>query len=75
MTNIKQRKSTLLVGDYCTGKTQLLYGIKRQISGAVIVQGKEGMSAVELRRAIEVKTKVVRLGGGSKCRVICSGIV
>lgn len=60
--NLKSHKSILLVGDYCTGKTSILHRIQWKYRDAVIVQAKEKMSAIELRRAIEAKTNVVRFG-------------
>ncbi|CDH92980.1 RING-type domain-containing protein [Caenorhabditis elegans] len=57
--NLKSHKSILLVGDYCTGKTSILHRIQWKYRDAVIVQAKEKMSAIELRRAIEAKTNVI----------------
>ncbi|CAI2351307.1 unnamed protein product [Caenorhabditis sp. 36 PRJEB53466] len=55
--NIKMGKSTLIVGDYSTGKTVLLHAIGKSSSKAVLVKGREHMSVIELRRAIEAKSK------------------
>ncbi|ULT96531.1 hypothetical protein L3Y34_004835 [Caenorhabditis briggsae] len=57
--NIRSRKSTLLVGEYCTGKTAILQRIQRKYDESVLIQAKEKMSAAELRREIESKTKVI----------------
>ncbi|PIC35305.1 hypothetical protein B9Z55_014701 [Caenorhabditis nigoni] len=58
-SNIRSRKSTLLVGEYCTGKTAILQRIQRKYGESVLIQAKEKMSAAELRREIESKTKVI----------------
>ncbi|EGT46939.1 hypothetical protein CAEBREN_30509 [Caenorhabditis brenneri] len=58
-SNLRSKKSTLLVGEYCTGKTAILQRIQRKYGESVLVQAKEKMTAVELRRAIESKTKVI----------------
>ncbi|EFO93033.1 hypothetical protein CRE_10207 [Caenorhabditis remanei] len=57
--NLRSKKSILLVGEYCTGKTSILHRIQKKFGESVLVQATEKMSLVELRRAIDSKSKVI----------------